>query len=369
MLHSRIRGAVKQFTVNTPSGPYAVVCGRGAAARLGALLETLQPVSSLFLLTSPVVWRRWGRPVVRRLQQVQHTQRILFDDRESAKTLTTVERLCRELARGGADRRSLIVALGGGVVGDVAGFVAAAYARGIRIVQVPTTLLAQIDSSIGGKTGVNLPEGKNLVGAFHQPRLVITDPHMLRTLPPRQYRSGLYEAIKHGVIGDEMLFRFLERRLGEVLKQRPTELGWMLERCIRAKAEVVSADERESGLREILNFGHTFAHALEAATRYRRFLHGEAVGWGMIAAARLSVQMKLLTEADAERIAQLVRRVGPLPKVPAVKADQLVALMRTDKKARGGRLRMVLARRIGVVETVDDVPEDLVAGVLQSEGM
>ncbi len=313
-----------------------------------------------------MVWRCWGRPLERSLQRAHPTKTILFDDRESAKTLATVEWLCRELARAGADRRSVIVALGGGVVGDIAGFVAASYMRGIRIVQVPTTLLAQIDSSIGGKTGVNLPEGKNLIGAFHQPRLVITDPQMLKTLPARQYRAGLYEAIKYGVIGDEMLFRFLERQLSDVLKQRPAALEWVLERCIRAKAEVVSADERESGLREILNFGHTFGHALEAATRYRKFLHGEAVGLGMIAAARLSVEMKLLAAADAARISQLVRRVGPLPKVPTMKAERLVELMRADKKARDGRLRMVLARRIGAVETVADVPGDLVISTLRN---
>lgn len=357
---------MKHFTVNTPSRPYAVVCGRGVAARAGALLETLAPVSKVFLLSSPVVSRRWGRAVEKSLQRAYPTKTILFDDRESSKTLATVGRLCRELARAGADRRSVIVALGGGVVGDVGGFVAASYMRGIRIVQVPTTLLAQIDSSIGGKTGVNLPEGKNLVGAFHQPRLVITDPQLLKTLTARQYRAGLYEAIKYGVIGDEMLFRFLERQLGDVLKQRPAALEWVLERCIRAKAEVVSADERESGLREILNFGHTFGHALEAATGYRKFLHGEAVGWGMLAAARLSVQMKMLAEADETRIERLVRSVGTLPKLPAVNPWRLVDWMRGDKKARDGRLRMVLARRIGAVETVEDVPEDLVMGTLQS---
>jgi 3-dehydroquinate synthase len=356
---------MKQITVNTPSGAYAVISGHGIAARAGALLESLEPVSSVFLLSSPVVWRHWGRLVEKSLQRAHATKHILFDDRESAKTLATVERLCRGLAQAGADRRSLIVALGGGVVGDVAGFVAASYARGIRIVQIPTTLLAQVDSSIGGKTGVNLPEGKNLIGAFHQPRLVITDPKMLKTLPARQYRAGLYEAIKYGVIGDEMLFRFLERRLPEVLRLGTAGLGWVLERCIRAKAEVVSADERESGLREILNFGHTFGHALEAATRYRKLLHGEAVGWGMIAAAQLSVEMKLLAPEQAARIAQLVRRVGPPPKLPPIPPERLMELMRADKKARGGRLRIVLAKRIGAVETVEDVPEDLVKSTLR----
>lgn len=357
---------MKQFTVNSPSGPYAVVCGHGVAARAGSLLDSMESISSVFLISSPIVWRRWGPFLEKNLRRTHATKIILLDDRESAKRLASVEHVCRALAQGGADRNSVVIALGGGVVGDVAGFAAASYMRGIRLVQVPTTFLAQVDSSIGGKTGVNLPEGKNLVGAFHQPRLVITDPKLLRTLPPRQFRAGLYETIKYGVIGDEMLFRFLERQLSDVLRQRPAPLRWVLERCIRAKAEVVSADERERGLREILNFGHTFGHALEAATNYRTFLHGEAVGWGMMAAARLSVLMKLLASTEEERIANLVRRVGPLPKLPRINPARMVELMLADKKARGGRLRLVLARKVGAVETVDDVPQEAVLSVWQN---
>jgi len=192
---------------------------------------------------------------------------ILFDDAESAKNLVTVDGICRELTRAGADRRSIIVAVGGGVVGDVAGFAAAAYLRGVRLVHVPTTLVAQVDSAIGGKTGVNLPEGKNLVGAFYPPQFVIADPELLRTLSARQYRSALYEVIKYGVIGDAGLFEFLERDLGAVLRRDSKALDWIIRRCVRAKADVVSRDEKESGLRQILNFGHTFGHALEAEQR------------------------------------------------------------------------------------------------------
>jgi 3-dehydroquinate synthase len=356
---------MKQFTVNTLSGPYAVVCGQGIAEQTGSLLESMEAISSVFLVSSRNVWRRWGPLLEKSLRRVHATKCILLDDRERAKRLAAVEQVCRALAQGRADRSSVVVALGGGIVGDVAGFAAASYMRGIRLVQVPTTFLAQVDSSIGGKTGVNLPEGKNLVGAFHQPRLVITDPKLLKTLSPRQFRSGLYETIKYGVIGDEMLFRFLERQLKDVLRQRPVPLSWVLERCIRAKAEVVSADERESGLREILNFGHTFGHALETATGYRTFLHGEAVGWGMMAAARLSVHMKLLAPSEEERIANLVRRVGPLPKLPSIKPARMVELMFSDKKARGGRLRLVLARKVGAVETVDDVAPEAVSNAWQ----
>jgi 3-dehydroquinate synthase len=354
---------VKQFTVNAPSGSYAVVCGRGLLARVASLLEPLEEITTVFLFSSPRVWKLWGRPLEASLRRQYPTKTILFDDRESAKSLATFGRLCRALARAGADRRSVVVGLGGGVVGDVAGFVAASYARGIRLVHVPSTLLAQVDSSIGGKTAVNLPEGKNLVGAFYQPGLVVTDPRLLATLPARHYRSGLYEVIKYAVLGDEILFAYLERRLDDLLRQRPQALAWVLERCIRAKAEVVSADERESGLRLVLNFGHTFGHALEAATRFRKFLHGEAVAWGMIAAARLSAGRKMLPSIEAARIERLIHRVGRLPVIARIPASRLLGIMRGDKKSRVGHLRLVLARAIGRVEVVADVPEELVLEV------
>jgi len=256
------------------------------------------------------------------------------------------------------------VAAGGGVVGDVAGFVAASYLRGVGLAHIPTTVVAQVDSAIGGKTGVNLPEGKNLVGAFYSPRLVLADPMTLSTLPPREFRSGLYEVIKYGVIADERLFSFLERSI-EALENRDAKtLDFVIPRCIRAKAEVVSHDERESGLREVLNFGHTFAHAFETATAYRKYLHGEAVGWGMIAASRLARRIGLLAPESAARIEQLVRRLGPLPALPAAKASRLLEIMYADKKTRGGKLRFVLSRKIGREETFGPVPPKLVTEVL-----
>jgi 3-dehydroquinate synthase len=355
---------MKPITVNTPSGPYAVLCGRGLLQRAGAIVSGLAANTGVFVLSSPRVWRRWGARLEESFADFGGCRRILFDDRETAKRLGTVERLCRELARAGADREALVVAFGGGVVGDVAGFVAASYLRGVRVVEVPTTLVAQVDSAIGGKTGVNLPEGKNLVGAFYQPRVVLADPAVLHTLPGREYRSGLYEVVKYGVIGDETLFRFLERNLGRVLRRNATALGWILPRCVRAKAEVVSRDERERGLRQVLNFGHTVGHALEAATRYRRFLHGEAVGWGMIAATELAVATQRLAPETAERITRLILRVGALPAVPRLAPAGLLETMRADKKARAGKLRFVLPRRIGQVEIAADVPESLVIRVL-----
>ena len=261
---------------------------------------------------------------------------ILFDDRESAKNLATMEKLWRSLARAGADRRSIIIGVGGGVVGDIAGFVAATYLRGVRLVHVPTTLVAQVDSAIGGKTGVDLPEGKNLVGAFYQPDMVIADAEVLRTLPDREYRSGLYEIIKYGVIGDRALFAQLEQEMSKLLRRDHTALGAIIPRCIAAKSRIVSLDERESGLRETLNFGHTIGHALESITKYRVFLHGEAVAWGMIAATLLSVAAAKLPLVDAARIIGLVRRVGHTPPLPAGFCD-------TDSRRHA--LRQEITRR------------------------
>jgi 3-dehydroquinate synthase len=294
---------------------------------------------------------------------------VLFADGEAAKTLGTLEKVCRGLAASHLDRRGVIVALGGGVVGDVAGFAAASYLRGVRLVQVPTTLVAQVDAAIGGKTGVNLPEGKNLVGAFYQPSLVLVDPEVLRTLSARQYRSGIYEVIKYAILGDRHLFEFLENRMPLLLRQDRSVLDWVLPRCIAAKAQIVSRDERESGPREALNLGHTFGHALEALTRYRRFLHGEAVGWGLIAAARLAAAIQWLTDGDALRMEALVRRVGLLPGLPRMSPARWMQVMRDDKKSRGGRLRFILPRQIGEARAAENVPERALADVLTGLGV
>ena len=353
-----------RILVHTPSGRYAVLCGRGTLARAGREVARLGEMTDVFLISSPRVWKHWGRALEESFRGVG-SKTVLLDDRESAKTMATVERVCRQLVRAGADRRAVIVALGGGVVGDVAGFVAASYLRGVALVHVPTTLVAQVDSAIGGKTGVNLPEGKNLVGAFYQPRLVIADPGTLATLPLREYRSGLYEVIKYGVIGDARFFDFLERDLEALVARKPAQLGWVVPRCVRTKAAVVSRDERESGLRQILNFGHTVGHALEAVTRYSRFLHGEAIGWGMMAATLIAVALGRLDAGGAARILRLVARVGPLPELPGMGASRLLGALRADKKARSGRLSFVLPRRIGKVEVVADIPEALVLEVVR----
>jgi 3-dehydroquinate synthase len=246
----------------------------------------------------------------------------------------------------------------------VAGFAAAAYLRGVHLVHVPTTLVAQVDSSIGGKTGVNLPEGKNLVGAFYPPRLVLTDPELLRTLSDREFRGGLAEVIKHAIIADSKMFVMLEKDMEKILRRDRHVLALLIPRNVQIKARVVSRDERESGLREILNYGHTFAHALESVTHYRRYQHGEAVAWGMIAAAFLGHELGLTRADDVSRIVALIRRLGPLPPWPHVPPTALINAMRSDKKTRAGIIRFVLSPRIGDARSYDTVPLHVVERVL-----
>jgi 3-dehydroquinate synthase len=338
--------------VRTATARYPVWIGDGVLLHSARRLASIRPDGScVFVISSPRVWRAWGRDTLRGLARSGfHTEVLLFPDREDAKHIATVERLARELVRRGADRSALLVAVGGGVVGDVVGFLAATYLRGVEYVQVPTTLVGQIDSALGGKTGINLPEGKNLLGAFHHPRAVLADPCTLSTLPAREFRSGLYEAVKYGVIGDAALFRFLERRLADIMARNPRALRFVIERCARLKACVVARDEREQGLRQILNFGHTVGHALEALGGYRQLRHGEAVGWGMMVATLLAVRLGRLRVTEGERILRLVHALGPLPAWPRVNEKRIYSLMLVDKKARAGELRFVLPRAVGQVD-------------------
>ncbi len=355
---------MKRILVRATGGSYDVIVGLGVLTDLRRNLRALGECTGVFVLSSPRVWKHHGRSVLRGLGPGASRRLILFDDAEAAKNVHTCVKIWRELVRRGADRRALILAVGGGVVGDVAGFVAATYMRGVRLVHVPTTLVAQVDSAIGGKTGVNLPEGKNLVGAFYQPSLVVADSDVLRTLPVRQFRSGLYEVVKYGVLGDAQLFAYLEENMANISPTATRHLQWIIPRCVAAKARIVERDEREAGLREVLNLGHTFAHALETATEYRYFLHGEAVGWGLMAAAELAQRMKMLTRAEAGRIVALVRAAGKLPAWPAVAPAKLLGLMRGDKKARGGKVRFVLPTAIGKVRIGVEAPERVVGDVL-----
>ena len=358
------RMTIKRITVKSSAGPYSVLAGLGAIRRAGKGIAALGHFSSVHVISSPKVWRATGKTVQRELHLSNRGAIHLFNDAESAKNLQSVERVVRSLSRAGADRKSLLIAVGGGVVGDVAGFAATSYLRGVALVHIPTTLVAQVDSSIGGKTGVNLPEGKNLVGAFYPPRFVITDPGLLHTLPEREFRGGLAEVIKHAIIADAKMFAMLERDLEKVLRRDRVSLHFLIPRNIQIKARVVSNDERESGLREILNFGHTFAHALESITKYRRYQHGEAVAWGMIAASFLGHEVGVTCADDVARIVALVRRLGPLPPWPQVPPAALLDAMRSDKKSRSGILRFVLSPRVGEARSYDTVPLQAVERVL-----
>ena len=354
----------KRITVRSSAGSYGIVCGAGVLRLASREISALGDFTSLHVVSSSRVWRAVGQGVLRGLGKSRRPHVHLFSDGETSKNLASVERICRSLIRARADRRALILAVGGGVVGDVAGFAAASYLRGVALVQVPTTLVAQTDSAIGGKTGVNLPEGKNLIGAFYPPRLVLADPEVLRTLPAREFRGGLAEVIKYGVIADAKLFAFLERDLDTILQREARALDHVITRSAEIKASVVSEDERESGLREILNFGHTFAHALESVTRYSRYRHGEAVAWGMLAAALLGHEIGLTRAEDVSRIVALVRRLGRLPDWPGASPEILSDAMRSDKKTRAGKLRFVLSPEIGRAGSYDDISLEAVKRIL-----
>ena len=276
------------------------------------------------------------------------------------------EQVAAELLRRGADRRSLLIAFGGGVAGDLGGFVASTYMRGIDYLQVPTTVVAQVDSSIGGKTAVNVGAMKNLVGTFYPPRLVLADPLVLGSLPERVFRSGFYEVAKHAVLSGPSLFALLEKEVAALRPASSASLEGILARAAKVKVDVVNQDEQEASLRRVLNLGHTFGHALEEATGYSRLLHGEAVGWGLLCAARLGVLLGMLDTAEAERISRLVRSISPLPSIRDLVPAKILRLLPRDKKTVGGHLHWVVPERIGKVRIVPDVPLDVVAAAIRS---
>jgi 3-dehydroquinate synthase len=276
-----------------------------------------------------------------------------------------VEALAEQMVLKGADRSSLVVAVGGGIVTDVAGFLAAIFMRGIPLIQIPTTLLGQVDAAIGGKTGVNLTAGKNLIGSFHQPLEVLIDPAVLETLPEREYRAGLFEIIKHGVIADPDLFWLMRHEPQRVMSQEPEVVDRMICDSVRLKAQVVSGDEKEEDHRRILNFGHTFGHALEAETDYSRFLHGEAVAWGMKAATLLAAREGMLPPTDTKEIVECVNSYGPFPSLAGIEPTRLAARLKSDKKTMQGKIHFVLPERIGTVIIRADVAEEAVLAAIQ----
>jgi 3-dehydroquinate synthase len=353
--------AMLRIPVKTTSHAYEAVIGHGLLARAGeTLYGLLGRVQPLFVITVSPVYRRWGKALLNSLKDAGFApQVVLMPDGERFKRLSTVETLAEGLVKLGADRKAVVLAFGGGIVGDVAGILASVYMRGVKLVQIPTTVQAQLDAAIGGKTGVNLKSGKNLLGTFYQPEIVLIDPAVLSTLPEREFRAGMYEAIKAGVIGNPELFTRLERCSLKQLRKDHELVTWAIAESVKLKAHVVSADEKEGGLRRVLNFGHTLGHALETATSYKHFLHGEAVAWGMIAAAKIANEIQFSTNGTFDRIRDASLAWGKLPNVTLTTA-RAMSLIRSDKKTESGVVNFVLPKEIGKVEILNNVPEQAI---------
>lgn len=353
--------AMLRIPVKTTSHAYEAVIEHGLLSRTGETLYGLfGRVQPLFVITVPPVHRRWGKTLLNSVEDAGfESQVVQMPDGERFKRLSTVETLAEDLLKLGADRKAVVLAFGGGIVGDVAGMLASVYMRGVKLVQIPTTVQAQLDAAIGGKTGVNLKSGKNLLGTFYQPEIVLIDPAVLSTLPEREFRAGMYEAIKAGVIGNPELFARLERSSLKQLKKDHELVTWAISESVKLKAQVVSADEKEGGLRRVLNFGHTIGHALETATSYKHFLHGEAVAWGMIAAAKIASEMQFSTNGIFDRVRDASLAWGTLPNVTLTTAKGM-SLIRSDKKTESGVVNFVLPKEIGKVEIVSNVPEQAI---------
>ena len=354
-----------RLDVTSRTGRYPIHIAPGLSRTLAGVLADAQIPERRFIVSNPTVWGFHEADFA----DLTPDQPILIPDGERYKHLQTVGRIYEALIRMGADRASAIIAIGGGVVGDIAGFAAATYLRGIPLVHVPTTLLAQVDSAIGGKVGVNHSLGKNLIGAFHPPAAVAIDPDLLRTLPRREFRAGLYEVIKYGVIASRSLFEQVSGSLTPIFRKDAASLLPVIAESCRIKARVVEQDELEADLRRILNFGHTVGHALEAVTRYRRFRHGEAVAFGMLAAAHIAVGRKTMPAADRDRLASLVTAMGPLPAVADLPSAEVMDAITRDKKVVAGRLHFVLPLEIGRCEVVPDVTPAEIATALAEIGI
>lgn len=360
---------METIKVPLPGHRHEILVGSGLLHELPGRLAERGLSGPLFVVTSARILRlcRSRRPDSW-LAQLPAGNVLTVPEGEGSKSLEQMARLHTLLIRRGADRSALLVGLGGGVIGDLAGFAAATYLRGVRFVQAPTTLLAQIDSSIGGKVGINHPLGKNLIGAFHQPSVILADPELLLTLPEREWRSGLFEAVKYGIIASPRLFAFLEQERESILERQMDAMTRIIVECAAIKAQVVGQDEKESGLRMILNFGHTAGHALEAVCGYGKLRHGEAVGWGMLFAVRYAENRGMLAPRAAQRIRELVRALG-LPRLPRLRAEEILNAMQQDKKRRGRSLRLVLPMRIGKVTVLEVEDRGPIVDALRETGI
>ncbi|HWZ11636.1 MAG TPA: 3-dehydroquinate synthase [Acidobacteriaceae bacterium] len=345
---------MRTIQISSSKTQYPVYIGDGAVARLTPLLRA-RGKTRVFIITSPKIWAPWQRQLRHAIQSQAHV--FMVQPGEKHKNLNTIQTLAEQLARGGAARDALLIAFGGGVIGDITGFLAATYMRGIDYLQIPTTLLAQVDSSVGGKTGVNLKAGKNLVGSFNPPRAVFADTQFLQTLPVRELRAGLYESIKAGILGDKKLFATLERFRPEILARDAHALSEITTASVRVKAKIVMQDEHERGVRMTLNLGHTLGHAIEAATRYRQLLHGEAVAWGLRLAAGIAQARGVLSQENATRIDNLILAYGPPPDFSA-SDSRIVRLTYGDKKNDTRGRRFILPTAIGKTIVATDVTDE-----------
>ena len=354
-----------EITVELGSRSYPIEIGPGLLATIGDRVKTLRP-TRIVIVTNTTVAPLYLAAVETSCQSVAPVSSVVLPDGESYKTFAAVQQVLDGLVAAGADRKSLIIALGGGVVGDISGFAASIWMRGIRFVQVPTTLLAQVDSSVGGKTGVNLPAGKNLIGCFHQPSAVFADTETLETLPAREISAGLGEIVKHGLLGDAAYFDEVERRMKDLRSLDHEALASVIAGSCRLKASVVARDETE-GIRATLNLGHTFGHAIEKLAGFGTWLHGEAVGCGLVLAADLSRRLGYLTDADVSRIESVVSAAGLPVRIPGLPLEAAIQSMRGDKKSFGGHIRFIVLKKIGE-SAIQEVPDTILRETLLQGG-
>ena len=357
---------MQELKIDLGARSYPIIIGDGLLSRADVLAGALagKAAGDTFAVVTNTTVAALYLDGVKRLLAGKRVFDVILPDGEQFKTLATVERIFDALARERMNRDGVVIALGGGVVGDMAGFAAACYQRGVAYVQMPTTLLAQVDSSVGGKTGVNHAAGKNLIGAFHQPACVIADTATLRTLPERELRAGLAEVIKHGMLADAEFFRWIEEHLEQLLQRGPEALAHAIRRSCEIKARIVAVDERESGVRALLNLGHTFGHAIEAATAYQGWLHGEAVGTGLLIASDLSRQLGWISGADFDRVQALLGRAGLARAAPRIGAARALGYMGMDKKVRRDTIRLVLMKPLGQAVVAADFPPESLQMVL-----
>jgi 3-dehydroquinate synthase len=355
--------------VDIPEHAYEIAIAPGSLDQLGEQMSKLNLGKKVLLVSNPVIFKHYGAVAIAALTKTGfEVTNYNLPPGERYKTLNSIQKLYDVALENRLERSSTIVALGGGVIGDMAGFAAATWLRGINLVQVPTSLLAMVDSSVGGKTGVNHPKGKNLIGAFYQPRFVLIDPEVLKTLPTREFKAGMAEVIKYGVIWDEELFTQLaaSKHLDQLRYIKPEMIEYIITRSCQAKADVVSQDEKEAGLRAILNYGHTIGHAIESVTGYNLLKHGEAVGIGMVAAGQIAVELGLWQKEDIERQNSLIQKTGLPSQLPSgLDIQAIIDALQLDKKVKSGKVRFVLPTQIGAVKVTDEVPTDVIRRVLE----